>query len=69
MKNLLTKFSNDLPAFGEDSEEREILQGRPGEVETDSERRSNKSPKYQPRASIKAAPGTVRNLRANFEKK
>ena len=76
MKNLLTKFSQEksdyLPVVGEDSEEKEILPAGPSEMpetETGSAGRSSKSSKYQSRASIKAAPGTVRNLRANFEKK
>ena len=68
VKSLLTKFSKEnSDVVGEDSEE--ILQGQPKESETDIVRRSNQSSKYQSRASIKAAPGTVRNLLANFEKK
>ena len=70
VKNLLTKFdkkkSANLPVVGE---EKEILPGLPEESETENVRMESKSVKYQPRASIKAAPGTVRNLRANFEKK
>ena len=62
VKNLLTKFS----VVGEETEEKDVLQVLAGEPETDSMRRSGK---YQSRASIKAAPGTVRNLRANFERK
>ena len=71
VKNLLTKFSkpNNLPLVGEVSEEDEILPASSSEEpQTESVRRSNQSSKYQSRASIKAAPGTVRNLRANFEK-
>ena len=71
VKNLLTRFdkenSDKQPVGREDSEE--ILLGQTKESETESVRRSNQSSKYQSRASIKAAPGTVRNLRANFEKK
>ena len=70
VKNLLTKFdkkkSANLPVVGE---EKEILPGLPEEPETENVRMESKSAKYQPRASIKAAPGTVRNLRANFERK
>ena len=62
VKNLLTKFS----VVGEETEEKDVLQVLAGEPETDSMRRSGK---YQSRASIKAAPGTVRNIRANFERK
>ena len=62
VKNLLAKFS----VVGEETEEKDVLQVLAGEPETDSMRRSGK---YQSRASIKAAPGTVRNIRANFERK
>ena len=71
VKNLLTRFAKEnsgkQPVGRDDSEE--ILLGQTKESETDSVRSSNQSSKYQSRASIKAAPGTVRNLRANFEKK